>query len=71
MSQGFFNVHVYTKQKINLTWPNVTFLAILALHFHSGVCTTTTSCFKIYSSCKNEKKLLIMPVSLLFSQHWN
>ena len=24
-------------------------LAIFALNFHSGVCTTTTSCFKIYS----------------------
>ena len=28
------------------------FLAIFALNFHSGVCTTTTSCFKMYFPCK-------------------
>ena len=31
---------------------NVLFLAIFALNFYSGICTTTTFCFKMYSPCK-------------------
>ena len=49
---------------------NVAFLAIFDLNFHSSICTNTTFCFKRYSPCKMWKNLLIMPVSLLFSQHW-
>ena len=35
---------------------NLAFLAIFALNFHSGVYTTTTSCFKVYSPYKMWEK---------------
>ena len=50
---------------------NMAFVAILDLNFHLSICTNTTFCFKRYSPCKMWKNLLIMSVSLLFSQHWN
>ena len=37
---------------IFLALSNVAFPAILALNFYSGVCTTATSCFKMYYPCK-------------------
>ena len=36
----------------------VAFVAIFALNFHSGVCTTTTFSFNRYSPCKIWKKLI-------------
>ena len=59
------------KQKFGPKHPsNMAFLAILALNLNSGVCTTTTYCFKRYSPCKIWKKPIDIPVSLLFSKYW-
>ena len=47
------------------------FLATIALNFLSGVCTTTSFCFKSYPHVIYEKKKTIdNAVSLLFSRHW-
>ena len=46
-----------TGQKFGPKRPsNLAFLAIFTWHFHSGVCTTTTFCFKRYFPCKIWKK---------------
>ena len=37
---------------------NVAFLAIFGLNFYSGVCTTTTFCFNMYSPCEIWKKTI-------------
>ena len=57
-------------------WPwhpsNVAFLDIFTLHFHPGVCTTTTFSFKRYPPCRIWKKPIDnMPVSLLFFTTFN
>ena len=46
------------------------FAPIMFTYHMYHVCTTHNFCFKKYSPCKYEKKLLIMPVSLTFSQQW-
>ena len=46
------------------------FLAIFALNFLSGVSTTLLFSLKGIPHAKHEKDLMIMPVYLLFAQHW-
>ena len=53
----FFAIFDPNGSKFGPKYPsNMTFLAKFALNFHSGVCTTTTFCFKRYPPCKIWKK---------------
>ena len=65
---SFFQFLTQIGQKFGPKHPtDLAYLPIFALTFHSGICTTTTFCFKRYSPCKIWKKtLLIIPISLLF-----
>ena len=65
-----FLTQIVIGQKINPNvLKNLAFIGKIAINFHSGGFTATTFCFNRYSPSKILKYLMILPVSLLSSQH--